>query len=182
MHYLLKNIETERLLFTKIDRSHFDQWITFFQDPKSFEHWKAVLQSPEIECQRWYDKQFSRYATDAGGMNALIEKRTGKLIGHCGLLVQQVDGNTELEIGYSLIPAFWNKGYATEAARACKEYAFENEFSSSLISIISLSNESSIHVAVKNGMKPDTQTVYNNNDVCIYRITQDEWQSQKIFE
>ncbi|MBS1577911.1 MAG: GNAT family N-acetyltransferase, partial [Bacteroidetes bacterium] len=65
-------------------------------------------------------------------MNALIEKESGRLIGHCGLLVQTVDNITELEIAYSLLPEFWNKGYATEAASKCRDYAFENDFSDSL--------------------------------------------------
>ena len=47
-------------------------------------------------------------------MNALIEKETGKLIGHCELLIQNVDKKSELEIGYSLSHKFWNKGFATE--------------------------------------------------------------------
>src|SRR5690606_32134123 len=115
-------------------------------------------------------KQFLRYKNGLGGMNALIEKETGRLIGHCGLLAQSVDNIAELEIGYSLLPDFWNKGYATEAAKKCRDYAFENNFSASLISIISLSNIPSQKVAFKNGMKIDKQTTYNNNEVYIFRI------------
>ncbi|HEY5825692.1 MAG TPA: GNAT family N-acetyltransferase, partial [Cyclobacteriaceae bacterium] len=148
----------------------YDQWLEFFKDPASFIHWKSEQQSPEKECSDWYEKQFNRYEFDRGGMNALIEKSSGKLIGHCGLLVQQVDGITELEIGYSLLLNGRNKGYATEAAMKCKEYAFANNLTSSLISIISLTNQPSMNVAVKNGMKPEKQTVYNGNEVMIYRI------------
>ncbi len=49
-------------------------------------------------------------------MNALIEEETGKLIGHCGFLIQNVDGKAELEIAYSLLPEFWNKRFAIELA------------------------------------------------------------------
>src|SRR5690606_8601635 len=95
---------------------------------------------------------------------------TGRLIGHCGLLVQIVDNITELEIGYSLLPEFWKKGYATEAAGKCMGFAFENNFSDSLISIISLTNTPSQKVAIKNGMKIEKQTTYNDNKVYIFRI------------
>ena len=103
-------------------------------------------------------------------MNALIEKQTGQLIGHCGLLVQTVDEIKELEIAYSLLPAYWNKGYATEAAMKCRDVAFENKFSDSLISIISVTNVPSEKVALKVGMKKDKETVYNGNRVNIFRM------------
>ncbi len=112
-------------------------------------------------------------------MNALIEKESGKLIGHCGLLIQNVDKITELEIGYSLLPEFWNKGFATESAKKCRDYAFENNLSNSIISIISLTNKSSETVAIKNGMKVDKVTEYNGNKVNIYRIEKPEWNKIK---
>jgi RimJ/RimL family protein N-acetyltransferase len=104
-------------------------------------------------------------------MNALFEKNTGLLVGYCGLLVQTVEDKTELEIGYSLLPQFRNRGFATEAATKCRDFAFENEFADSLISIISITNLPSQHVAIKLGMKRDFVSLYNQNEVYIYRIT-----------
>lgn len=108
-------------------------------------------------------------------MNALIEKKSGKLIGHCGLLVQTVDEKTELEIGYSLLPEFWNRGYASEAAKKCRDFAFENKFSESLISIISKTNIPSQRVAAHNGMKLEKVTDYHGNAVFIFRIFYLDW-------
>src|SRR6478735_9249719 len=147
MKYLLDKEESPRLYFRKISLNDYTQWLEFFKDPSSFIHWKFERQTPEKECNDWYEKQFNRYETDRGGMNALIEKSSGQLIGHCGLLLQLVDGITELEIGYSLLPNGRNKGYATEAAMKCKEYAFSNQLAPSLISIISLTNQPSMNVA-----------------------------------
>lgn len=174
MKYLLDKEESERLYFRKVSLDDFERWLEFFKDPAAFSHWNSERESPEKECHDWYEKQFNRYATGRGGMNALIEKNSGQLIGHCGLLVQQVDGVTELEIGYSLLATGRNKGFATEAAIKCKEYAFANRLAPSLISIISLTNQPSVNVAMKNGMKPEKQTVYNGNQVVIYRITTTE--------
>ena len=108
-------------------------------------------------------------------MNALIEKSSGQLIGYSGLLVQVVDGLTELEVAYSLLPAFRDKGFASEAAKRCQDYAFENNFTDSLISIISLSNAASANVANKNGMVIDKQTIYKENQVNIFRIYKLDW-------
>jgi len=169
MKYLLTNQQSERLLFRPIQSSDFNEWLQFFNDPEYFRHWVAEQGTAEVECKKWYANQFNRYATNRGGMNALIEKSSGALVGHAGLLVQVVDGIEELEIAYSLLPQFRGKGYATEAAQTCKAYAFANNFSPSLISIISLSNLPSQRVALKNGMKIEKQTIYKDNPVYIFR-------------
>ncbi|OIN59972.1 GNAT family N-acetyltransferase [Arsenicibacter rosenii] len=168
--YLLDGHETERLLFRAVRPDDFDLWLPFFQDPSTHAHWIATLESPETECRKWYDKQFYRYSNQLGGMNALIDRQTGALTGHCGLLVQTVDGQRELEIGYSLLPAFWHRGLASEAARACKQFAFDRQLANSLISIISLTNEASAQVALRNGMTIDKETDYAGNRVHIFRV------------
>lgn len=113
-----------------------------------------------------------------GGMNALIEMSSGKLIGHCGLLVQRVDNVIELEIGYSLLLPFWNKGFATEAVIKCRNVAFVRNYSPSLISIISRTNTPSARVAEKNGMTIEKETVYCDNPVNIWRISREKWLSE----
>ncbi|MEJ2114415.1 MAG: GNAT family N-acetyltransferase [Flavobacteriaceae bacterium] len=175
MKYLLEGQETERILFRKVKWSDFDTWLEFHKDPITSQYWISKTESPEIECQKWYEKQFNRYENNLGGMNALIEKQTGKLIGHSGLLIQNVDNISELEVAYSLLPEFWYKGFATEAAKKCRDLAFINNYSDSLISIISLTNKPSENVALKNGMKVEKVTEYNNNKVNIFRIHKSEW-------
>ncbi|MDO5969232.1 GNAT family N-acetyltransferase [Flavivirga aquimarina] len=175
MKYLLEEEETDRILFRKIDPSDFNMWLEFFKNPKSFKYWISELEKPEIECEKWYEKQHYRYKNGLGGMNALIEKETNKLVGHCGLLIQTVDNKPEVEIGYSILPKFWNRGFATESAKKCKDFAFKNDLTNSIISIISLTNKPSEKVAVKNGMRIDKVTEYNNNKVNIFRINKTEW-------
>jgi len=170
MKYLLEGQETKRLIFRKIVESDFNEWLKFFEDPNTSIHWREEKESPHRECEKWYEKQQWRYKDDKGGMNALVEKTSGRLVGHCGLLVQTVDGISDLEIGYSLLPEFWNKGYAFEAASRCKEYAFQNDFSKSLISIISITNLPSQNVAFKNGMTIEKETMYHGNRVYIFRV------------
>jgi len=175
MKYTLNSEETHRLRFRSVETSDYDSWIDFFKDPSSFTHWIEERKSPEAACSEWFQKQLARYKANRGGMNALIEKTSGKLIGYGGLLVQNVDEIQELEIAYSLLPSYRNKGFATEAAFKCMNHAFENGFTDSLISIISTTNTPSANVAIKNGMKVEKQTTYRENRVNIFRITKKEW-------
>ncbi len=169
-NYLLEGVETERLVFRKITEADFDDWLPFHQDPMSTWYWKGLPKDPVVACLEQFARVLERYEKGLGGMNALILKSNGKLIGMCGLLVQTVNDLEELEIGYSILPEYRDNGYATEAAIKCKTYAFEHNFSKSLISIIHEDNLLSKKVARNNGMAPDKTTVYKDNPVEIFRV------------
>ena len=168
--YLLDNQTSDRLLYRKLTDSDFEDWLPFYNDPRSTQYWDGLPKDPVEACKAQFERVFERYQNDLGGMNALILKESGKLIGICGLLVQTVDNVQELEIGYSVLPNYWLKGLASEAARKCKAFAFENNFSDSLISIIHVDNIPSQKVAINNGMYLDKTTVYKNNPVHIFRV------------
>lgn len=168
--YLLDNQTSERLIFRKLKESDFEEWLPFYHNLKSTQYWEGLPTDPIEACRSQFDRVFERYEKDLGGMNALISKETGDLVGICGLLVQMVDNIEELEIGYSILPKFWLQGYAFEAAQKCKQFAFENSFSDSLISIIHVDNIPSQKVAQKNGMFLDKTTTYKNNPVHIFRV------------
>jgi [ribosomal protein S5]-alanine N-acetyltransferase len=82
----------------------------------------------------------------------MILKSTCELIGDCGLVRQSVDGIDEIELGYHVRRDLWGQGYASEAARACRDYGFENLKVDRLISLIRPENLASRRVAEKNGM------------------------------
>lgn len=176
MRYVLNGQETQRLKLRLLTRNDFEIWLKLFQEKEiaamlGFEK----IPSPEMQCEEWFKIQERRYGNNLGGMNVLIDKKTDRLVGQCGLLVQEIDKKTELEIGYSILSDFRNKGYASEAARKCRDFAFENNFSDSLISIIHVDNIRSEKVALKNGMHRTKSTVYKDMPVNIFRIRKEEW-------
>ncbi len=168
--FLLHGEESERLWFRKVRWSDFKDWLPFYHHPDSTRYWEGLPTDAREACQQQFDRIFERYHKHLGGMNALILKATGKLVGLCGLLVQQVNDIEELEIGYSILPQYWHKGYATEAAQKCKAFAKQHALTSSLISIIHVDNLPSQKVALNNGMHLDKTTSYKNNPVHIYRV------------
>lgn len=170
---LLFGEETERLIFRKVEPTDFDAWMEFCREKDALKYIFSQadqLLPPEEKCHKWFDRVQNRYENQLGGMNALIEKSTGKLVGQIGLLIQTIDGVEELEIGYSLLAAHRGKGFAIEAAQKCKQVAIERQAADSLISVIIPENSASIAVAEKNGMKLDKITKQNEEVVGIWRI------------
>lgn len=176
MKYLLEGRETERLKFRLLQDSDYDTWINLFNgtDYARFLG-MAHLQTPEEQCNLWFEKVKTRYDNDRGGMNVLIDKQTGELVGQCGLQVQDVDGETIIEVGYSLLPQHHGKGYAIEAAKKCRDYAFEQGYVDELFSIIHIENQPSVEVALRNGMRLYKATEFLGMPVNLYRITKEEW-------
>ncbi len=170
INYLLEGKETKRIIFRKLVPADFNQWLPFHQDPLSSVHWSGEHSDPHVACQNWFDATFYRYEKNMGGMNILMNKEKNYLIGQCGLLIQTVDGIQELEIGYSILPKYWNQGYATEAGRKCLEHVFDNRLSRSVIAIIHVKNIVSQKVAKNLGMSVDKITYYKTNPVYIFRI------------
>lgn len=176
MKYLLCDQESKRLKFRLLEPSDFETWLKLFEG-KNVAGFLGMAHIPTAreQCQFWFDLQKKRYENDLGGMNVLVEKSSGKLVGQCGLLVQELNGKEVIEIGYSVLPEFWGKGFAPEAAQKCRDFAFENGFAESLISIIHLDNSNSEKVALKNGMKNTGQSTFKEMPVNIFRITRSEW-------
>jgi [ribosomal protein S5]-alanine N-acetyltransferase len=176
MKYILENQETVRLKFRLLQPGDFETWIDLFKNEVASRFLGLIkIPTPEERCKEWFKRIQHRYDNDLGGMNVLIDKETNTFIGQCGLLVQEVDGIPELEIGYSILPAFWGKGYATEAARKCRDYAFTNNYAESIISIVHIENNKSVKVALKNGMTLEKTTIFKEMPVNVFRIKKTDW-------
>ena len=167
----LHDTQTKRLLIRKLEMVDIEYWAPFFENNPALPYLGIDLNlDKKAQAKDWIERQLWRYANDQFGHHALIEKESGDFVGQCGLLTQEVDRKTEIEIGYSLLPRFWGKGFATEAATKFRDFAFENNISESLVSIIDIRNEASQKVAIKLGMHKTKQVKYHGLDVFIYRI------------
>ncbi|MHC5373656.1 GNAT family N-acetyltransferase [Enterococcus sp. LJL120] len=146
MHYVL---ETPRLRLREWQPGEELELSKFLADPEvmyAYEHGFS-----EAEVKNWLQWNLTSYQENQFGLWAMELKAIGEIIGECGLTSQQVAGKNYLEIGYHLQKSFWGHGYAIEAARACKEYAFEH-LTNEVVSIVRDTNLASMNVAIRNGM------------------------------
>jgi len=143
-------LETERIYLREMTQSDYGDLCKILQDDAVMYAYEGAFSNEETQI--WFNKQISHYQEDGFGLWAVILKQTGEMIGQCGLTMQDWKDRQVLEIGYLFQKSFWHKGYAIEAASACKEYAFNILKADEVFSIIRDSNEASQNVAKRNGM------------------------------
>jgi len=172
-------VETERLVSRYIRLEDIQLWEKYIQQPTAIEFlpW-AQKQSSLYVAQDWIQKQLDRYVENRFGLQLMIHKKTNQCVGQCGLLLQEIEGVNEVEIGYFTFPEFWGQGFATEAAQAFKKLAFDLYPVSSVISIIHQDNIKSQQVARKNGMTQGPFLVWREMPVHVHRITRDQYLAQ----
>ena len=144
-------LETERLYLRELEQSDYEALSRILQDEDVMYAYNGAFN--DDETQAWLDRQIARYQEYGFGLWAVILKETDEMIGQCGLTMQNCKDKQVLEVGYLFQKAYWHKGYATEAASACKDYAFMKLHADEVFSIIRDTNIASQRVALRNGME-----------------------------
>lgn len=145
-----KIFETERLYLREMTCADFESLCKILCDEETMYAYEGAFSHEEVG--QWLDRQLSRYEKWGFGLWAVVLKKTDEMIGQCGLTMQPWKDRELLEVGYLFQRAFWHKGYATEAARACMDYAFEVLDAQEVCSIIRDTNTASRNVALRIGM------------------------------
>ena len=150
-------LETKRLYLREMNQADFTSLCRILKDEETMYAYEGAFNDTEV--QEWLDRQFMRYKKWGFGLWPVVLKETEEMIGQCGLTMQPWKDSEQLEIGYLFERSHWHKGYAAEAAAACKKYAFEVLDADEVCSIIRDTNAASQKVALGNGMTPaDTWT------------------------
>lgn len=153
-------IETERLTIRNLQESDVKSLVNIWTDPDV----TYYMGGP-----RDYNMLYMNIMEDAGMKNPpkfdlwpVIKKSDGEVIGHCGFLDKEIDGNIEIELIYVLAKSAWGNGYATEAALGLKEYGFKELGLKRIVTLIDPENAGSERVAVKCGLKHEKDVLRPN--------------------
>ncbi len=114
---------TDRLRLRELTMNDVENLAGIFTDPEAMKYYPSTKNREETEG--WIRWNLDGYARNGHGMWAAEFKETGNFAGQCGLIIQEVDGNREVELGYLFLREHWCRGLATEAAIACRDHAFQ---------------------------------------------------------
>lgn len=182
-------LQTNRLILRPFEERDIDSMTLINQDPKVCEFLPGIGTRSTTESnikkfiKHYHDHGFSLYAVEL--------KSTGEMIGWCGLMIPAFEAHfmPAFEIGWRLSSSHWDKGYATEAAKAVLQYAFEELKLEEVVSFTVPDNIRSRRVMEKIGLHHNDSDDFDHpklektHPLCrhvLYGITKNEFESQKI--
>ncbi|MCJ8008954.1 GNAT family N-acetyltransferase [Lederbergia wuyishanensis] len=162
-------ITTERLILRKMSKDDVGNLMEIFSDPEAMRYYPSTKN--EKQTMEWIDWTLNNYTNYGVGLWIVEDKSTGDFLGQCGIVLQEVDGAIEMEIGYLFVRRVWGNGYATEAAMACKKYGFEQLKLRRIVSLPDVNNIPSTKVAERIGMKAIKTINKWGKEVYVYSVS-----------
>ena len=145
-------LETERLIIKTPEASDLEHLYALQTDPDVMKYIFNGIRTRE-QIKEKSDQAILHYQKHGFGAGSVYEKSTQNFIGRAGLFyLAYDDSQPEIELGYSLHKQFWNRGYATEIAKAFLAWGFKNLPVTKLVAVINPKNDASRHVLEKAGM------------------------------
>jgi ribosomal-protein-alanine N-acetyltransferase len=166
-------LETRRLILRPFDEKDVDRMSELMANP-DFMRFSLGPKTRE-QTAAFLENVIGWHRAGLPSPLAVVIRSDGALVGYCGFLHQEVDGETEIEIGYRLHPDYWNKGIATEAARAVRDHAFRDLKLPRVISLIHYDNIPSRRVAEKIGMTFEKEILFRGFPTQVFALIREQW-------
>ena len=169
------NIETPRLIFREMTDDDFDALRRVLGDVDIMCHYPYAFDDGRIR--NWIARNRERYRVFGFGLWAVCRRDTGEMIGDCGLTMQRIDGQIRPEIGYHIRADHQRQGYATEAARAVRDWTFENTPFRVVYSYMKAENLPSIRTAMAYGCTEAGEFTDEEGELTkVFALTRKKWE------
>ncbi len=142
-------LETERLRLREFTPKDAQSMFDLNADPEVIKY-TGDLPFESVEQAKAFLQNYNDYQENGFGRWAMISKAENEFIGWCGLKLNEEE---LIDLGFRVFRKHWNKGYASEAAKACIRYGFETLGFDQIIGRVLSENTASIKVLEKLGMK-----------------------------
>lgn len=176
-------LETPRLLLREYRMTDYDAVHRYATDEEAL---KYVFWGPNTPEETWEFlrlAQAEQLANPRASFNfAIEEKSSGRMIGGCGLTMEN---SAQAEVGWVLHSDYWNRGFMTEAAAALLRLGFETQHLHRIYATCDANNPGSYRVMEKNGMRREAHFHQNRparpcfsekwHDGYLYAILEEEW-------
>lgn len=146
-------LTTERLTLRRFTADDFDLLHRLHSDPQVMRYVGGTL--PRAKSEEMLQGRILEYYERHPGLGiwATLERATGDCIGlH---LLNHIQGETYIQVGYLLYPEYWGRGYATEMCREIVRYGFAELGLPRIVGITDMANVESQRVLLKAGLRRD---------------------------
>lgn len=160
----MKILETERLTLRQFELRDAEFILELLNEPSFIQNIAdRGVRTVGDACNYLLNGPISSYSKHGFGLFLVELKETAEPIGMCGLIRR--DGLDDIDIGYALLPPFWSRGYAVEAAQAVHDYARNRIGLKRLVAIVDPANRSSIRVLEKIGLRYEKMIRLSADDI-----------------
>lgn len=178
--HLFDPIQTNRLIIRPFDRDDRQSFFAYKIMPEAvrFQSWRPQTLA-EVDN---FIREVQAVVPDTPGtwlQVAICLKENGELIGDIGM--HFLEDGRQMEIGYTLSPVHWGKGYAAEAVTAMINYLFRGLKKHRITASVDPRNARSIALLERLGMRREAYFVksYPEGDTwlddVVYAILEEEW-------
>lgn len=172
MNVSIPRLTTERLLLRELRSNDFDAYATFAADPRAMEFMSGVLD--RRNAWRAFSSMTGAWNLTGAGWWAVELATTGELVGMVGGFFRETEfdrgAEAVLELGWTIFPAFWRRGYASEAAKAALACSFDRHPVRRVVAVVDPGNVASIGVCKSIGMTLDGEIDFYGEPAIRYAI------------
>lgn len=162
-----KILETDRLILRELNPDDAQNFYDLNANPNVIKY-TGNTAFEDVEEARNFLLNYKDYDENGFGRWAVIEKSNGEFLGWCGLKYSKYINETD--IGFRFFEKYWNKGFASESAKACLDYGFQKLNLQKIIGRAMAENIASLKVLEKIGLIFDKEFDFDGNKGLIYKI------------
>ena len=159
--------ETERLVLRPFALEDAPAFMELTNSPQVRRYTGVEPYDSVEEAEAMIEELLARYDRDGFGRWVVQRRSDGEFLGWCGLRPVERE---DVDLGFWILPRHWNRGYATEAARASVDLAFGKLDLPYLLGRAVAANVASMTVLGKLGFQPWLMTSGHRYDDVRYSI------------
>jgi RimJ/RimL family protein N-acetyltransferase len=170
----LASVRTDRLDLIPSDGSYLEELVRLWADPRVAKLTTLRVPQPRPQVLEMVESSRIWWEEDGLGPFDVIERETGAWVGRVGLWrLSDWAGPERYEVGFEIAPAFWRRGFASEAGRAAVRFGFALGLPR-IISVTVAENAGSRATMERCGLVLAGARVWNGCDVVWYAIDRSE--------
>jgi ribosomal-protein-alanine N-acetyltransferase len=160
-------LRTERLQLVALEARHFEAFAELHSDPETVKYIGDGMPLDRVAAWLHLAMLLGHWDLRGYGVWAVEDAATGELIGRAGLL--HPEGWPDAELNWIIKPSLRGRGFATEAAQAALDFAFDQLGFDRVISLVRPDNPASGQVAAKLGGSLDETIEFMNSPMHVFR-------------